>query len=466
VAPAVTAKITPEAGEEWKGEDVTVGDVLNALNEIRRKFALAEASEVEHPQPRNCVMTLVAVGDTEADERRAQRATRKIGATHPAQIVVITDQPDLRPDRIDAAITTDILRPESACALQCEVVTLRVQGPAGTHLAALVDPLLPSGVPTYLWWVSTPPFGKRELEDGLKICDSLIVDSARFDAPYHSFLELADLCSSSHQKLGVADLQWARLEPWLETVAQFFAPSARRPFLNGITEVGIDYAGEGRGNRIAAALLIGWMASALGWKLQKAAGGAGGIVAAHFSADGWRPVQVAFRSVPKAHLAQGEVSAIRIGGVSGGTTFQLSVLRDPERPRRSAPDIGAGAYQWLHATGGEDDAGLELAQRRATWHRDVLNGSAGNLHHTATGDAPGESKPPKPAVFVRERRRDNNSLVLLTLIDIGGADTLRHVQQMEPEDEASLLLDLLAHPTRDHVFTRSLVAAAELMRSI
>ena len=458
--------VSLEPGEEWKGEDVSVGDVLNALNEIRRKFALAEASDAEHPQPRNCVMTLVAVGDSEADERRAQLATRAIGATHPAQIVVITDKPEQHPGRIDATITTDILRPESTCALQCEVVTLRVRGTAGEHLAALVDPLLPSGVPTYLWWVATPPFGKHELNDALKICDSLIVDSARFDAPYHSFLELAELATNSHQKLGVADLQWARLEPWLETVAQFFAPAARRPFLKGITEVGIDYAGEGRGNRIAAALLIGWMASALGWKLQKAAGGNGGVVAAHFTAEGWHPIQVAFRSVPKAHLAQGEVSAIRIGGVSAGTTFNLSVLRDPERPRRPSPDIGAGGYQSLHAAGGEDDAGFELAQRKVAWHHDVLQESAGNLHHTATGDAPGESLPKKPAVFVRERRRDDNSLVLLTLIDIGGANTLRHVQQMEPEDEASLLLDLLAHPTRDHVFTRSLVAAAELMRSI
>jgi len=466
VAPPVKTLIQPGAGEEWKGENVSVGDVLNALNEIRRKFALAEANEREHPHPRNCVMTLVAVGATEAEERRAQRATRKIGAMHPAQIVVITDQPSLHPGRIDAAITTDILRPESAGALQCEVVTIRVRGGAGEHLAALVDPLLPSGVPTYLWWVGTPPFGKRELEDALKICDSLIVDSARFDAPYRSFLELAELGSNSHQKVGVADLQWARLEPWLESVAQFFAPAARRPFLSGITEVGVDYAGEGRGNRVAAALLIGWMASALGWKLQKAAGGGGGIVAAHFSAEGWRPVQVAFRSVPKAHLAQGEVSAVRIGGVSGGTTFQLSVMRDPERPRRVALDIGAGAYQWLHAAGGEDDAGLELAERKAEWHRDVLQENIENLHHTATGDAPGESSPPKPAVFVRERRREDNSLVLLTLIDIGGADTLRHVQQMEPEDEASLLLDLLSHPSRDHVFSRSLVAAAELMRSI
>jgi glucose-6-phosphate dehydrogenase assembly protein OpcA len=455
-----------ESGPEWHGEDVTVGDVLNALNEVRRKFALEEANEVEHPHPRNCVMTLVAVGDTEADERRAQRATRKIGATHPAQIVVITDQPDMHPGRIDAAISTDVLRPESACALQCEVVTLRVRGAAGEHLAALVDPLLPSGVPTYLWWVATPPFGKRELHDALKICDSLIVDSARFDAPYRSFLQLAELAANSHQKLGLGDLQWARLEPWLESVAQFFAPVARRPFLSGITEVGVDYAGEARGNRIGAALLIGWMASALGWKLQKAAGGTGGIVAAHFVAEGWRPIQVAMRSVPKLHLAQGEVSAVRIGGISAGTSFNLSVLRDPERPRRPAPDIGAGAYQSLHAAGGEDDAGFEIAQRKAAWHHGVLQESAVNLHHTATGDAPGESLPPKPAVFVRERRRDDNSMVLLTLIDIGGAATLRHVQQMEPEDEASLLLDLLAHPTRDPVFTRSLVAAAELMRAI
>lgn len=465
MAPSVKTKIKPDGGGEWVGEDVTVGDVLNALNEIRRKFALEEVNEVEHPHPRNCVMTLVAVGDNEADERRAQRATRKIGATHPAQIVVITDQPDVHPGRIDAAITTDVLRPESACALQCEVVTLRVRGTAGEHLAALVDPLLPSGVPTYLWWVGTPPFGKRELEDALKICDALVVDSARFDAPYRSFLALAELAADAHRKVGVVDLQWARLEPWLETIAQFFAPAARRVFLDGITEVGIDYSGTGRGNRVAPALLVGWMGSALGWKLQKAAGGTGGNVAAHFTASGWRRVQVALRSVPKAHLAEGEISAVRIGGASGGTTFNLSVLRDPGRPRRTAPDIGAGGYQSLHAAGGDDDAGLEIAQRKAAWHRDVLHASSENLHHTATGEAPGESSPRKPAVFVTERRNDN-SLVLLTLIDIGGGVTLRHVQQMEPEDESSLLLDLLNHSTRDPVFTRSLAAAAELMRLI
>jgi len=462
----MSTTIKPEAVVEWRGEGVSMSEVLDALNNIRKTFALAEAQDAEQPHPRNCVMTLVAVASTDAEERRAQRATRAIGNHHPAQGIVIRDQPELRSGRIDAMIATDTLRPESAGAVQCEVVTLRVRGAAGEHLAALIDPLLPSGVPTYLWWVGTPPFGKRELEDALKVCDALVVDSARFDAPYRSFLELTRLASHSHEDLAVADLQWARLEPWRESIAQFFSPADRRGFLNGISEVGVDYAGEGRGNRIPAALLIGWMASTLGWKLQRAAGGGGGIVAAHFAAEGWRPIQVAFRSVPKAHLAQGEVSAIRIGGAAGGRTFQLSVLRDPDRPRRLAPDLGAGGFQSIHPSGGEDEAGLEIAQRRAAWHRDVRHQSLENLHHTATGDLPGESLPPGPTVFVRERRRADNTRVLLTMIDIGGAGTLRHVQHVEPEDEATLLLGLLSSGIHDQVFVRSLAAAAELMSSI
>jgi glucose-6-phosphate dehydrogenase assembly protein OpcA len=451
---------------EWQGDDVKIGEVLTALNTIRKKFALAEARETEQPHPRSFVMTLVAVTSSEAEERRAQRAAKEINGQHPATAIVIRDSPGMGAGKIQAAIATDKHGSEVGGPVQCEIVTLRVRGAAGDHLAGLVAPLLPSGVPTYLWWVGTPPFGKRELGEALRICDAVVVDSARFTAPYRSFLELTELASSSHRRIGIADFQWARLEPWREAIAQFFSPSDRRPFLGGVTEIGIDYAGEGRGNRVAAALLMGWIASALGWKLRKAAGGGGGVVAASFVADNWRTVQVAFRSVGKAHLAEGAISAFRIGGSAHGETYRLSVLRDPDRQRRIAPDLGAGGFQALHAAGGEDEAGLEIAERKAAWHRDVLHERADNLHHTATGDAPGESVPPRPRVFIRERRRADTSLVLLTLIDIGDASTLRHVQRIEPDDETALLLKLLSYGAHDRVYARSLVSAAELMRSI
>jgi glucose-6-phosphate dehydrogenase assembly protein OpcA len=463
VAPTVSTILKPEPEVVWRGADVTIGEVLDALDAIRKKFSFEEAGDAELPHPRNWVMTLIAVASDDQEERRAQRVCRVIGAQHPAQVIVIRDNAELRGGHIEASISTDIMRPESACAVECELVTLRVRGGAAEHLDALIDPLLVSGVPTYLWWVGTPPFGTHELDGALKVCDALVVDSARFDAPYHSFLGLSRLATSGHHKLGVADFQWSRLGPWRETIAQFFSPPGRRPFLAGISGVGIDYVGEGRGNRIAPALLTGWLSFALGWKQQRAAAGGGGVVAAHFVGEGWRPIDVNFRSVLKAHLASGEVSTVRISGASGGETFHLTVQRDPERmPDRQADS----AYRTLHRTGGDDEAGLELAERTAEWHRDVLHENRDALHHTATGEPPGDSTPRPPVVFTRERRHDDSSLLLLTVIELGAAEPLRHVQRIEPDDDAALLLDLLSGGVHDAVFTRSLVSAADLMRSV
>ena len=463
----------PATTLDWKGEAVTIAQVLDALTELRKKFAQAQVPDDDHPHPRNCVMTLVAVAATEAEEARAQTICKAIAFHHPSLAIVVREQADVKAGRIDASITaprpvpvTEATATSPASPPHYELVTLRVGGAAATHLAGLVDPLLVSGVPTFIWWLGTPPFGSKELRDALQIADALVVDSSRFARPYHSFLGLAGTSAHAHRRLGLADLHWARLDPWRESIAQFFAPAPRRPFLSGISEIGVDYAGAGRGNRIPSAVLIGWIASALGWKLKRAAGGAGGVVSAQFEAEGWRIVDVAFRPVVKTGLVEGEIGAIRIVGASGGTTFRLSIDRAPERTRRPAPDLGPAQFQHLHATGGEDEAGLEIAHRKAAQHREMAFQNRESLHHTATGDPPGESVPPRPTVFVRERRSADNSMVLLTLIDIGGADVLRHVQRIESNDDASLLVEVLALGAHDAVYTRSLAAGSELMRAL
>ena len=102
----------------WSKEHVSMSVVLDALSEIRKKFALEEAQDAEHPHPRSCVMTLIAIASNEAEERRAQRAARTIGMSHPAQLIVICDQPHLKPGQIDASIITDTHRPQSGCGVQ------------------------------------------------------------------------------------------------------------------------------------------------------------------------------------------------------------------------------------------------------------------------------------------------------------------------------------------------------------
>ncbi|TMC47316.1 MAG: hypothetical protein E6J20_19940, partial [Chloroflexi bacterium] len=80
--------IQPDVGVAWHGADVSVSEVVAALSEIRRKFAIEEAGDSEHPHPRNTVMTLVAVVAGESEERRAEDACRTISEHHPAQAIV------------------------------------------------------------------------------------------------------------------------------------------------------------------------------------------------------------------------------------------------------------------------------------------------------------------------------------------------------------------------------------------
>jgi hypothetical protein len=226
--------------------------------------------------------------------------------------------------------------------------------------------------------------------------------------------------------------------------------------------VGVDYAGEGRGNRVAAALLTGWLAGSLGWKLQRAVAGGGGVVSAMYQADGWRPVEVAMRSVKRTNLAEGEIASVRLAGTAGGQSFQFSIQRDPQRERPPQ----TGEFQRLHPTGGEDEAAMEIARRKAERHREVVTQNLESLHHTSTGEPPGDSVPPQPTVLPTERRRPDTADVMLTKIDIGDADTLRHVQRVPDMSETAMLLELLSNGARDAVYNRALSRAAELMRKL
>src|SRR5256886_10884436 len=119
---------------------------------------------------------------------------------------------------------------------------------------------------------------------------------------------------------------------------------------------------------MGARLLGGWFGAGLGWTRRRATAGGGGVVSAMYQAEGWRPVQVAFRSVPRSYVMPGEVSALRMAGTSAGQSFSLSIQRDPERARRPED----ARFASLHSAGGEDDAANELAQRNAARHLGVV----------------------------------------------------------------------------------------------
>ena len=316
---------------EWQAQNTTMAEIVSQLGGLSAKLARGEAGDDEHAHPRNCVMNMVALVDGHHVAEKVAEIMADLTAHHPSRSIILHQRSPNRDQRIDASIRCDAHALVHGQPVQHEQVTLHVQGAALEHVRSLVEPLLTPDVRTHLWWTGTPPLSDPAMLQALDLCDMLVVDSSTFERPFHSLLALARLADMVSGQIGIADLHWARVHAWREVLAQFFEAPSRRPFLRGINGVGVDYAGEGRGNRVAAGLLAGWLCSTLGWRLKSAAAGRGGVVAAYLEAPAGHPVELAFRSLPEAGHPEGEVLALRIEAAANRQTASVSVELDPDR---------------------------------------------------------------------------------------------------------------------------------------
>jgi glucose-6-phosphate dehydrogenase assembly protein OpcA len=341
------AQAVADSRRTWSGRGVTLAEVLSRLTRMHADITRSEHEHemaAEHPHPKNCVLNLVvSAGDGER-ARAAGTATEKVALGHPLRAIVL-ESVEEGEERIDAEITSDVHHLGGGAAVQRELIVLRVHGSVNRHIASLVEPLLVPDVRSYLWWAGSPELDQRNLREALAVCDRLIVDSRLFDRPAHSFLEFAGLASREEGVRGFSDLQWTRQRPWRESVAQFFAPDARRRFLSQVSRIEVVSSGLPPGQQTGAALLVGWIGSALGWRIQRASVISDSAGDALMAGPDDRLVQVAVRSRPGGRLASGELLALRLEGAGAGARFSLSIQRDPEDGDSARIDIAIGASE-------------------------------------------------------------------------------------------------------------------------
>ncbi|HEX3510954.1 MAG TPA: glucose-6-phosphate dehydrogenase assembly protein OpcA [Solirubrobacteraceae bacterium] len=122
-------------------------------------------------------------------------------------------------------------------------------------LLTISDPLVVTDMPTLLW----APHGHHDLvEPLLALAQSVLLDSV--DEPV-----AADALARAHEladRVYVVDLAWLRSTPWRERVAATFDPPRLRRELHAISGITVRHHPE---STVAAMLLVGWLASRLGW---------------------------------------------------------------------------------------------------------------------------------------------------------------------------------------------------------
>jgi glucose-6-phosphate dehydrogenase assembly protein OpcA len=287
-----------------------------------------------------------------ADRQSALLA--EVAPAHPCRVILVKVL-DVEPRaRLGAAC-----RPASTGKPPSCWEEIRIEGSSAAmhRMMSVVGSLVLPNLPVQVWWPGDPDLGSQLFQRVLNIGDRIIIDSSQCREPLASLGQYAERMQPQHGTVGFADLAWARLRPWRMLTAQFFDPPEDRVFLRNVESVNVAYHRQtenGRGGMSAALLLVGWLASRLGWTIgadQRRVQRDG--IDATFD-DGGRSVKVQLRT------AHG--SPMNLGGdaARGVVSLRLKAARDGQSASYSIECGASDATTVAEVDGVRREAQLHL----------------------------------------------------------------------------------------------------------
>jgi len=258
-------------GYAWAGQATEPNRIEDALRQAWRAEAARAPGTLA---ARTNVLNLIVHTASEAEGEQVAAAVESLGIRHPSRSIIVVAEPGASESSIAAWVATHIhALPGSDRRLFFEQVTLAATGEAAHHLPPVIDPILISELPDFLWWMHEPPFRSPAFSRMVDLVNRLIIDSATFTAPARAMNELAEMAVIPYG-VALSDFAWDRLRPWRELVAQFFDPPEYAACLGTVERVDITYepGGDDRASGFSAGLLaLGWLCSRLGWLVGGAA---------------------------------------------------------------------------------------------------------------------------------------------------------------------------------------------------
>jgi glucose-6-phosphate dehydrogenase assembly protein OpcA len=241
------AETVPDA--VWSAEGTTPDRIEAAVRELVNR----RHSENGGLAPSRALNMIAFVESSYSGE--ISNRLEHVGRYHASRLVVISYDPHRT--RLDArvVVSSDGEPAAGELGLLRETVTVEIGERHLDDLVTIVDPLVVTDLATLLW----SPHGHPEAVDALlELAQTVLVDS--LDEP--SWRTAVERACELRQRAYVVDLAWLRSTPWRERVAAAFDSPTMRPELQQIETVTVRHHPD---STVAAMLLVGWLASRLGW---------------------------------------------------------------------------------------------------------------------------------------------------------------------------------------------------------
>lgn len=202
-------------------------------------------------------LNMIAFVDSAFSGEIANRL-RGVGRYHASRMVVFSYEPQRT--RLDARVivTADHEPGEGELGLLRENVIVEIGERHLDDLVTIADPLVVTDLATLLW---SPHGHKGAVDTLLELSQAVLVDSV--EDP--SFNDAVRRACQLRRHAYVVDLAWLRSTPWRERLASAFDPPAMRAELARVESITVRHHRE---STVAGLLMVGWLASRLGWEMQ------------------------------------------------------------------------------------------------------------------------------------------------------------------------------------------------------
>jgi glucose-6-phosphate dehydrogenase assembly protein OpcA len=311
----------------WAEADTTPEHIEAALRELLREQHAADENLVPAR-----VLNLVVVADREWRGEVVNRLER-LGEYHPSRTILCTVEEGRKHLDATARVSGDGAG-EGRVGVLRESVEIEMGPSHMGRVDTIIDPVIVSELPTVLW---SPHSFDEAVESLLNLVDVILIDTddpVYFDGPGAALTRAAELSDSS---VYVVDLAWLRTVPWRERLAGSFENPSRRAALQSLKRIYVRY---NPASVVSAVLLIGWLASRIGWQPGALEPAPGGALRGTAKREGGGTISLEFNPVSQATRGIAGVT------VTGDAGFSLSLDRGPGGLLAREQRAGARPQQW------------------------------------------------------------------------------------------------------------------------
>ena len=264
----------------WAGKKVDIGQIEDTLSNFWHMSA-DNVRIAQNLNVRTSVLNFIICAPTTEIARQASTIIRDLSSTHIARVILlILDMDPSSPNAVTTWVTlrsfpviSDITRHSF------EQITVLASGSAIRAINGIVHPILKPDLPVYTWWLKDPPTDTTAFSGLAQLSSRVIVDSSSFVRPEQSIHTLTALIPVLPRS-AISDLNWGRITPWRQLVAQFFDAEYKN-YLSAVDTIEIEHAvpkassennngseenSENELNATRALLLAGWLKTRLGWQ--------------------------------------------------------------------------------------------------------------------------------------------------------------------------------------------------------